>query len=237
MQALQARAMSAKALVRPSAVRPASLVPAGLRRPAVAVSAPSRCSRKQLSVRANAGDITVSGDSLGPQASTIRNLSWSSFWVQLPLSVVSGSILFFAAFVTRSPSDISRVCTFLSVGLAFISTFFAHGFLTLARRAINEGKAVKRSDLVANLTRGINLNLVGVGTVLIGLQASVGTLVSKTMLGAANAPYATPQPGATLVSLDVFSLQASTNVLLAHFMAIVFSNLMLATLNRLGATA
>jgi hypothetical protein len=35
----------------------------------------------------------------------------------------------------------------------------------------------------------------------------VGTLVSKTMLGAANAPYATPQPGATLVSLDVFSLQ------------------------------
>ena len=36
---------------------------------------------------------------------------------------------------------------------------------------------------------------------------AVGTLVSKTMLGAANAPYATPQPGATLISLDVFSLQ------------------------------
>jgi hypothetical protein len=35
----------------------------------------------------------------------------------------------------------------------------------------------------------------------------VGTLVSKTMLGAANAPYAAPQPGGTLMSLDVFSLQ------------------------------
>jgi hypothetical protein len=30
--------------------------------------------------------------------------------------------------------------------------------------------------------------------------------------------------------------QASTNVLLAHFVSIVFANLMLATLNRLGAT-
>jgi hypothetical protein len=37
--------------------------------------------------------------------------------------------------------------------------------------------------------------------------AAVGTLVSKTMLAAANAPYAAPAPGGTLVSLDVFSLQ------------------------------
>lgn len=57
------------------------------------------------------------------------------------------------------------------------------------------------------------------------------------MLAAANAPYAAPQPGNTLVSLDVFSLQASTNVLLAHFMSIVFTNLMLGALNRLGASA
>lgn len=38
----------------------------------------------------------------------------------------------------------------------------------------------------------------------------VGTLVSKTMLAAANAPYAAPAPGGTLVSLDVFSLQVNT---------------------------
>lgn len=39
------------------------------------------------------------------------------------------------------------------------------------------------------------------------LMCAVGTLVSKTMLSAANAPYAAPAPGGTLVSLDVFSLQ------------------------------
>jgi hypothetical protein len=134
--------------------------------------------------------------------------------------------------------------------------------------------------------RNTNINLLGIGITLVGLQASgeagsirgagvlsaagapqrgltraslpavrpfpcahappprarpcplaVGTLVSKTMLSAANAPYAQPQPGATLVSLDVFSLQASTNVLLAHFMSIVFTNLMLGALNRLGTSA
>lgn len=35
----------------------------------------------------------------------------------------------------------------------FLSTFFAHGFLTIARQAISEGKAVKRSFLVQNLVR------------------------------------------------------------------------------------
>ncbi|KIY96600.1 hypothetical protein MNEG_11360 [Monoraphidium neglectum] len=188
-----------------------------------------------LSVRA---DLSISGDSLGNNAPAVRNLAWGSFWVQLPLTVVSASILFFASFVTaQSPPDISRIFTFLGIVASFISTFFAHGFLTLARQAINEGKAVRRSALVQNLVRNTNINLAGIGVVLLGLQASVGTLVSKTMLGAANAPYATPQPGATLVSLDVFSLQASTNVLLAHFVSIVFTNLILSRVNKATAQA
>ncbi|KIY98992.1 hypothetical protein MNEG_8972 [Monoraphidium neglectum] len=188
-----------------------------------------------LSVRASAGDVPVSADTLGSSAGLVRNLAFGSFWVQLPLSVVSSAILFFATQLS-GPSDVSRWFTFAGIVFGFLSTFFAHGFLTLARQAISEGKEVKRSFLVSNLVRNININLAGVGVVLIGLQASVGTLVSKTMLGAANAPYAAPQPGGTLMSLDVFSLQASTNVLLAHFVSIVFANLMLATLNRLGAT-
>lgn len=206
------------------------------------------------------------------------------------------------------PGDISRIFTVIGIVCAFFSTFFAHGFLSLARQAINQGKAVKRSFLVQNLVRNTNINLLGIGITLVGLQASgerleeeddgdeeeeddkrkggrckderrwrsgtaaacqgtpprrhtttntttntantstqtnntndksttVGTLVSKTMLAAANAPYAAPTPGGTLVSLDVFSLQASTNVLLAHFVSIVFSNLMLGTLNRMGSGA
>jgi hypothetical protein len=39
------------------------------------------------------------------------------------------------------------------------------------------------------------------------LPAAVGTLVTKAMLGATNAPYAAPAPGSTLISLDVYTLQ------------------------------
>jgi hypothetical protein len=45
-------------------------------------------------------DLSISGDSLGNNAPAVRNLAWGSFWVQLPLTVVSASILFFASFVT-----------------------------------------------------------------------------------------------------------------------------------------
>jgi hypothetical protein len=50
----------------------------------------------QLSVRASAGDVPVSADTLGSSAGLVRNLAFGSFWVQLPLSVVSSAILFFA---------------------------------------------------------------------------------------------------------------------------------------------
>ena len=43
--------------------------------------------------------------------------------------------------------------TLIGIVCSFASTFFAHGFLSLARSAINQGKAVKRSFLVQNLVR------------------------------------------------------------------------------------
>lgn len=109
------------------------------------------------------------------------------------------------------PSDVSRWFTLVGIVCSFISTFFAHGFLTLAKQAINEGKQVSRSFLVQNLVRNTNINLAGIGITLIGLQASgrvwcglmcclsvdVGRcaamdplLVAKAMLAAATATYA-----------------------------------------------
>lgn len=41
----------------------------------------------------------------------------------------------------------------MGIACGFLSTFFAHGFHTLAKQAINQGKAVKRSFLVQNLVR------------------------------------------------------------------------------------
>jgi hypothetical protein len=73
---------------------------------------------------------------------------------------------------TKQPGDISRWFTLVGIVCGFLSTFFAHGFLTLARQAIQQGKAVKRSYLVSNLLRNTNINLLGIGITLVGLQAS-----------------------------------------------------------------
>ncbi|KAF8058327.1 lpxC [Scenedesmus sp. PABB004] len=195
-------------------------------------SAPAAPSRGRLQVAASAsGDLPISADTLGASASTVRNFAFASFWVQLPLTVVSACVLFFAIMFSKAPGDVSRWFTLVGIAASLLSTFFAHGFLTLAKRAINEGKQVSRSFLVQNLVRNTNINLAGIGITLIGLQASVGTLVSKTMLAATNAPYAAPAPGGTLISLDVFSLQASTNTLLAHFLSVVFANFIIGAVN------
>lgn len=234
MQVLRSTATPRALSTRPAAVCPA-VVPEAVRRTARAPLTASP-GRKQLSVSANALD-SVGDSSLGPAAPTVRNIAWGSFWVQLPLSVVSGCILLFGASLTRAPTDISRVFTFIGIIAGFISTFFARSFLDKARAAIDDNKPVKRSALLAALVRNTNINLAGIGIVLVGLQASVGTLVSKTMLGAANAPYAQPQAGSTLISLDVFSLQASTNVMLSHFVSLVATNLIIARLASLNAKA
>eukprot|EP00775_Hariotina_reticulata_P013608 gene13608-13733_t len=199
---------------------PSTPTTSGLAQPTVACSSAS-------------GDVPVTADSLGPQATAVRNFAFASFWLQLPLTAVSAGILIFAISFNKAPGDISRWFALVGIIFAFISTFFAHGFKTLAKQAINDGKQVSRTFLVQNLVRNTNINLAGIGITLIGLQASVGTLVSKTMLAAANAPYAAPAPGGTLISLDVFSLQASTNTLLAHFLSIVFANCIVGAVNNI----
>jgi len=189
-------------------------------------------------VASQAGDYELSSDSLGSNAGFVRSLAFVSFWLQLPLSIVSGCILIFSVYFTNQPTtDVTRWFTLVGVVCAFISTFFADAFLRLARKSLDQGKHVSKTFLLQNLVRNININLLGIGITIIGLQASVGTLVTKTMLGAANAPYATPQPGSTLVSLDVFSLQASTNTLLAHFLSIVFANLITGAVNKAAAAS
>lgn len=57
--------------------------------------------------------------------------------------------------------------------------------------------------------------------------------MGKTFLQAAQAPfqYSTGNPGAALVSLDVFALQASTNILLCHLIGLTFANLSINTVN------
>jgi hypothetical protein len=62
----------------------------------------------QVSCKAAPGDdLPVNLDTLGDSASTVRNYAFASFWVQLPLTIVSACILIFALLYSKgvSPGD------------------------------------------------------------------------------------------------------------------------------------
>lgn len=59
----------------------------------------------QVSCKSAPGDDLVNVDSLGDSASTVRNYAFASFWVQLPLTIVSACILIFALLYSKGVSS------------------------------------------------------------------------------------------------------------------------------------
>ncbi|KXZ55522.1 hypothetical protein GPECTOR_2g1071 [Gonium pectorale] len=162
-----------------------------------------------------------------------RSLSFVAFWLQLALTVVSAGILLFSLAATNTATagpEWPRYMTAAGIAAAFVSTFFAHGFLRLSR-TLADGGVVSPGWLTANLLRCSSLNLAGIFVTVVGLQASVGTLVAKSLLTSVQAPFSAATAANALVSLDVFSLQAATNTLLSHIISLVFVNLMLRATN------
>jgi hypothetical protein len=52
------------------------------------------------------GGEIVSADSLGDAANGLRNFAFASFWVQLPLTIVSACILIFAVLYSRAVCEL-----------------------------------------------------------------------------------------------------------------------------------
>jgi uncharacterized membrane protein len=77
---------------------------------------------------------------------------------------------------------------------------------------------------VKNLKNGVLINLLGMGSTLLGLQATVGVLVAKA-LTSSSTPYLQGAPAgfSPVLALDVFLVQASANAILSHFLGLVFS--------------
>uniref|UniRef100_A0A1D2A1H8 Protein TIC 21, chloroplastic n=1 Tax=Auxenochlorella protothecoides TaxID=3075 RepID=A0A1D2A1H8_AUXPR len=164
----------------------------------------------------------------------LRNIGWLSFWAQLTLTIVASGILIFSTgIISQNPTELSfiDVCTLGGLVTSMISTFLAWTYIRAGRK-LGQLKEVKLQGVVSTiLTNGV-LNLAGMGATILGLQASIGGLVGKTLTSASAAGYAYRTPAPPPVALDVFSIQASTNTLMAHFVAILFGNWLLRTANK-----
>lgn len=159
-----------------------------------------------------------------------RRLGVIGFWIQLACSLVSAVILTFSIVITGKPT--APITTYLTSGgivAGFLSVFWAFGYLRLSDRlksaVSNPTKAPPRAVVVSNLKNGLIINLLGMAVTLIGLQATVGTLVAKALTSSTPIYGAGGLPSGynPVLALDVFLVQASANAALSHFVGLILS--------------
>jgi len=108
--------------------------------------------------------------------------------------------------------------TLFGVVAGLVSTFWTFGYTRLARRlrgyslggARGALRRVRKRDVLATLERGCWINVLGMAATLLGLQATVGLLVAKTLTNATANPFLAGGVGSynPVLALDVFLVQA-----------------------------
>ncbi|CAN6451005.1 unnamed protein product [Victoria cruziana] len=158
-----------------------------------------------------------------------KRLGNLGFWGQLVCTVVAAVILAFSVVITgKVTSPATFYATAGGIAAAFLSVFWSFGYVRLShrlRRAANDPtEAPPRVEVVRSLKNGIIINLLGMGAAVLGMQATVGTLVAKALTSSTNPYYQGISPGSSpVLALDVFLVQASANTILSHFLGILFS--------------
>jgi hypothetical protein len=78
-------------------------------------------------------------------------------------------------------------------------------------------------QVIEMITRGVLINIIGMASTLIGISTLVGLLVAKTLTNATINPFmASAASGYNpVLALDVFLVQAATNMLLGHFLSML----------------
>lgn len=171
--------------------------------------------------------------SLRTIAQTFRLTGWISFWIQLVLGVVSGGILLFAVLSQRS-GNTSNPGTgfgafFAVAGLIALAVgiYLAFRYTQLGNRleSSNPNNRPRKVETVQVVRFAVMVHLVGMLLTLLGAQATVGILLTKSLtvpqFGAG--VYTQIDPSKIIQSLDIFVVQANTNTVSAHFAGLVAS--------------
>ncbi|PRW56211.1 TIC chloroplastic [Chlorella sorokiniana] len=164
----------------------------------------------------------------------LRNIGWLSFWGQLALTVVSTVILLFSTGVPSATGvqfSFIDIATLLGIVCGYLSTFLAWSY-TRAGAKMGRLQEVKLASIAGTVIANSSLNLVGLGATIIALQATVGSLVAKTLSAASAAGFYGQRTAPPPAAFDVFSVQACTNTIMAHFVGMLFSNWLLTVVNK-----
>lgn len=181
---------------------------------------------------ASSAQFTAEESDMIQVGAALRNIGWISFWSQLILSTVSGVVLLFSLGVTTggsltaTPTD---VCTLVGVGCGLLTSMLSWTWIRAGRK-LQELKNIRLQQCMGTVLASTNLNLIGMGATILGLQANVGALVAKTLTSAAGGLYYNPRAAPPPVAFDVFTVQSCTNTIMAHFVGLVLAQWLLRVL-------
>ena len=177
-------------------------------------------------------------------STAFRRFGWISFWAQIVLGVIASLALLFAIASLSGRNGGNNPGAgaglfFTSVGqvTVFVSAFWAFRYTRLGRqlRGRDEAKRPKPKDAIRTLKIGLFISLGGMLATLMGAEATVGALLAKALSQPQGAAVFGAPGGVSqyVQPLDIFIIQANTNILLAHFVGLVFT---LWTMNSLDNT-
>jgi hypothetical protein len=173
-------------------------------------------------------------------AKAFRRTGWISFWVQLILTVVSTITLIFAVGAGRAGgaassnpgTGIGGVLTIIGIGTLGFNMFWALSRYVAFGRRLTSSKTVrpKKIETIQAIRFGLMISLVGMLLAIVGAETIVGLLVGKA-LSQGIGGFVNTDPSRFIQPADTFVVQASINVILAHFAGIVASLWLLNRMN------
>jgi hypothetical protein len=173
-----------------------------------------------------------------------NKVGWIGFWAQVVLGVVAGAIFLFVLLFTSSegngnaqgsggtiPGVFLAILGLLLLGL---SIFWSFRYTRLARQlaTADSSNRPKKADTIQMLRRGLYVNLIGMGISLLGAESITGILFFKS-LRSQTAGFMNPRRINDLIEpLDIYVVLANTHTIVAHFIALVGSLLLLSVITR-----
>ncbi len=181
-------------------------------------------------------------DQVEPQSSSsqlraiarlFRLTGWITFWSQVVLGLVSAGILTFASFsaATRAANNpgaglgiFFAISGLVALG---IGIFISFRYVRIGRQldSPNPNNRPRKIETIQTVRFGLIVHLVGILLTLIGAQAIVGILLTKSLTVSQIIPGTITQvdPSRIVQPLDIFVVQANTNTISAHFAGLVGS--------------
>jgi hypothetical protein len=177
---------------------------------------------------------------------SLQIYGWIGFWAQIVLSVVALLVLLFSNLIVQAETTPVRQATNnpgsgIGLALALLGNLLLLGGAYWAFRYTRLSRQLKSPDpknrptpgnVIQAIKFGLYINLGGMFITLLAGEALIGSLFAKALSQPQSGTAFYERISQAIQPLDVLIVQASTNIILAHFIGLIVSLWLLRSMSR-----